>query len=457
MRALEQRVRVRAAAGLHRRDLHRRVEVGDVEDAHAPEAERIPRRDARCAAVRARPRLLGGHEEQVPVDGDLALPTRTHDSRPERRVVRIGDVVDQETVEVADEGVVALERQVGVDEPEVARVRRVEPAGWLGPIGGVRKPERRDPRRGILEEAGGKARARVVRVVRRSARCRRQPGEDEQRRADGDRAAEPPMPPSRESFEHHPPPVSPSDCRYRRAYTRPLPMGNGALRHINRGAAFVAAAIAGLGLAACSGGGAEQVEGQTTGEVAPNIVQPGAPGQPSQHALGRGSRQPAEGAVHRRRRQLHAGDDPPPRPGAPHDGARPPAHRQRGHPAPRAPDRRVTGDRDRADAALADHAGRAGADPPPRTRARARHRPGADAGDAERHAAAEARGGARRRLRPPVPPRHDPAPPRRAGHGPAPLRRQRRGGVGGRRVRAARRRRPDDRDRADAGHARRAR
>ncbi len=59
-------------------------------------------------------------------------------------------------------------------------------------------------------------------------------------------------------------------------------MSNGALRHINRGAVFVAAAIAGLGLAACSGGGDEQVEGQTTGEVAPNIVQPGAPGEPSQ-------------------------------------------------------------------------------------------------------------------------------------------------------------------------------
>jgi uncharacterized protein (DUF305 family) len=58
-------------------------------------------------------------------------------------------------------------------------------------------------------------------------------------------------------------------------------MSNGALRHINRGAACALAAIAGLALAACSGGD-EQVERQTTGEVAPNIVQPGAPGQPSQ-------------------------------------------------------------------------------------------------------------------------------------------------------------------------------
>jgi uncharacterized protein (DUF305 family) len=58
-------------------------------------------------------------------------------------------------------------------------------------------------------------------------------------------------------------------------------MGNGALRHINRGAASVVAAAAGLALGACSGGAGEQVEGQTTGEIPPNIVQPGAPGQPS--------------------------------------------------------------------------------------------------------------------------------------------------------------------------------
>ena len=49
-------------------------------------------------------------------------------------------------------------------------------------------------------------------------------------------------------------------------------MSNGALRHINRGAACVAAAVAGLALGACSGGSEEQVEGQTTGELAPNMA-----------------------------------------------------------------------------------------------------------------------------------------------------------------------------------------
>ena len=59
-------------------------------------------------------------------------------------------------------------------------------------------------------------------------------------------------------------------------------MSNGALRQINRASGCAAAAIAGLALAACSGGGGEaRVEGQTTGEVAPNVVQPGAPGQPT--------------------------------------------------------------------------------------------------------------------------------------------------------------------------------
>ncbi len=70
-----QRVRVRAAAGLHRRYLARLVEVGDVEDAHAAEAlgahgvvHALP------AAVHPPARLLHRHEQQVAVDGHVALP-----------------------------------------------------------------------------------------------------------------------------------------------------------------------------------------------------------------------------------------------------------------------------------------------------------------------------------------------------------------------------------------------
>ena len=42
-----------------------------------------------------------------------------------------------------------------------------------------------------------------------------------------------------------------------------------------------AALAAGLLLAGCSGGSSDADEGQRTGETAPNIVQPGAPGEPS--------------------------------------------------------------------------------------------------------------------------------------------------------------------------------
>jgi uncharacterized protein (DUF305 family) len=60
-------------------------------------------------------------------------------------------------------------------------------------------------------------------------------------------------------------------------------MSNVALRQINKVSACAAAAVAGLLLAACGGGGGGefQVERQSTGEVAPNVVQPGAPGQPA--------------------------------------------------------------------------------------------------------------------------------------------------------------------------------
>ena len=134
VRALQQRVRMRAATRLHRRDLDGRVEVRDVEDPHAAEAQRVAGRDLRGAAVGARPGLLGGHEEQVPVHRDLALAARADDRGADLRIGGIGDVVDLEAVEVADERVVTLEREIGVDEGEAARVRRVEEAGGLGAV-----------------------------------------------------------------------------------------------------------------------------------------------------------------------------------------------------------------------------------------------------------------------------------------------------------------------------------
>ena len=56
-------------------------------------------------AVLLRPRLLDRHEQQVPVDREVTLTARAHDGGHERRRRRVGDVVDREAVEVADEGV----------------------------------------------------------------------------------------------------------------------------------------------------------------------------------------------------------------------------------------------------------------------------------------------------------------------------------------------------------------
>ena len=149
---------MRAAARLHRRDLDGQSDVRDVEDADAAEAQRIAGRDARGAAVGASPCLLGGHEQQVPVHRDLALATRTDNCCADLRVGGIGDVVDLETVEIADERVVALERQVGVDEGEAAGVCRVGEAVGLGAMREQLEAVRGDA--GVIE-AGRKADPRI--------------------------------------------------------------------------------------------------------------------------------------------------------------------------------------------------------------------------------------------------------------------------------------------------------
>ncbi len=87
-RRVDQRVRVRAAAGLHRRHLLRLLEVGDVEDADAAEPLRARRaRHAPRAAVEAAARLLDRHEEQVAVDRDVALAAGADDRRDQLRLV----------------------------------------------------------------------------------------------------------------------------------------------------------------------------------------------------------------------------------------------------------------------------------------------------------------------------------------------------------------------------------
>ena len=84
------------------------LDVADVEDADAAEALRVDRAGrALGAAVDAAARLFDRHEEQVAVDRHVTLAARAHERRAQGRRGGIGDVVDLEAVEVADDGVVA--------------------------------------------------------------------------------------------------------------------------------------------------------------------------------------------------------------------------------------------------------------------------------------------------------------------------------------------------------------
>src|SRR5207302_65221 len=81
-----QRVRVRTAACLDRRDLLGITNVTDVEDADAAEtlgADRLL--NALDAAVDPAADLLNGHEQQIAVDRHVALPARADDGGQQAR------------------------------------------------------------------------------------------------------------------------------------------------------------------------------------------------------------------------------------------------------------------------------------------------------------------------------------------------------------------------------------
>src|SRR5688572_3599766 len=102
----EERVRVRSTAGLNRRHLLRRAEIADVENADAAEALRArARRGSLRAAVDASAVLLHRQEEQVAIDGDVALSTRAHHRCHKARAPGPLDVEDVEPVEAANEQV----------------------------------------------------------------------------------------------------------------------------------------------------------------------------------------------------------------------------------------------------------------------------------------------------------------------------------------------------------------
>ena len=109
---------VRSPAGLHVRDIFGRGDVGDIEDANAAEpvvADSLF--DSLVAAVKPAAEALAGYEQQVVVDGNVALGGRAPVGDDRCRIHRIGDVPDLDPVVVALNCVVAGERQIGVRLP----------------------------------------------------------------------------------------------------------------------------------------------------------------------------------------------------------------------------------------------------------------------------------------------------------------------------------------------------
>ncbi len=86
------------------------------------------RLDALGAAVDSAARLLDRHDQQVAADRYVSLPSRTDHRGDQLRPGRVRDVVDVEAAEIADEQLVALEREIGIREverrPRAVRRRR---------------------------------------------------------------------------------------------------------------------------------------------------------------------------------------------------------------------------------------------------------------------------------------------------------------------------------------------
>src|SRR5262245_34650915 len=99
------------------------IDVADVEDADAADALLAHRvLHALPAAVDAPARLLDGEEEQVSIESGIALATGAHERAAQLRIVRIGDVPHLKAVESALHDDVPLEREIAVQEAEVAGV-----------------------------------------------------------------------------------------------------------------------------------------------------------------------------------------------------------------------------------------------------------------------------------------------------------------------------------------------
>ena len=119
-RARDQRVRVRAFARLHVLDQLGRLRIAHVEDAHAGHVI-LGILHAAVAAVVTVTGPFSREEEQVAVDGRIALRRNAADCRGHDRLGRVGDVPNGEAGEVGLVDVVAAEGEVRIDEREPAR------------------------------------------------------------------------------------------------------------------------------------------------------------------------------------------------------------------------------------------------------------------------------------------------------------------------------------------------
>lgn len=130
-----QGVGVRTAGRLHGGHVLGVAHVADVEDADALPCLLLGRRQGAAPAGVVAARGVDGQDEQVPGDGDIALAARAEDLGDDLGRGGAADVVDDETVVVPREGVVALEGEVGVEPGERGRVRDAGNGGDVGAVG----------------------------------------------------------------------------------------------------------------------------------------------------------------------------------------------------------------------------------------------------------------------------------------------------------------------------------
>ena len=104
-----------ATAGLHGGNLHWHGHISDIEYPDTPKTfitDGI--RHALQSTIQTTPRLLDRHDQQVAINGHIALPTGTDDGAQQLRRQRVVQTVEVVSMVVAGHRDVAGKRQIGV-------------------------------------------------------------------------------------------------------------------------------------------------------------------------------------------------------------------------------------------------------------------------------------------------------------------------------------------------------